>query len=238
MSTPTLYDINVTLMNLIFDREDIASDLMLNDVERQSALNRIDLDIREHLSALVKKVDGVAYILREFKAHAATAKAEKERARDREYAFEARYERLEALVKSVMLMSGKARLDGDVNTLRLVKCPPSVEIAQPELLPNELQDVTIVMPLDEWDCLIKVLSENGMEAQLLRHFQRKTEPRKSKIAEALKQTDPCQMCDGIGRGVNTEAEIVDCDVCGGTGKVSKGVPGCRLVTDKMSLRVE
>lgn len=240
MSTPTLYNINVTLMNLIFEREDIANDPDLTPKEIEQRLKAKDVEIREHVTALVKKVDGVAYVLMELAAHEAAAKAEKERQHDREHAFEARRERLETLVKSVMLMSGKARLEGDANTLRLVKCPPSVEIAQPILVPDEYRKLTVELPAAVWYELLRLAgSFEDVVAQTAK--TKDCEPMKSKIAEALKQTEPCGNCGGNGVvevSDDITLEFIKCEPCDGTGKVSKGVPGCRLVTDKMSLRVE
>lgn len=193
----SLYNLEATLMRLMFEREELAVD-GLSVIEK-------DIEIREFISKEIRKVDGVAFYLREFQARAAAAKAEKERNRDREHMWEARHERLETLVKSVMLMSGKARLDGDSNTLRLVKCPASVEITQPELVPIDFERITVTMPHALWD---RLQNEASAECRMWIKAEsaEKCEPSKSKIAEALKRGD--------------------------------GVPGCSLVTDKMSLRVE
>jgi hypothetical protein len=199
----SLYNLEATLMRLMFEREELAAE-GLSVIEK-------DIEIREYVSKEIRKVDGVAYYLKEFEARATAAKEEAKRLKARADAWEQRHERLETLVKSVMLMSGKARLDGDSNTLRLVKCPASVEIAQPELVPAEYCKLTVSMPVELWKLILVALENDGLGsthalAEIGELPEPKTEPVKSKIAEALKRGD--------------------------------GVPGCSLVTYKMSLRVE
>ena len=194
----TLFNLEATLMRLMFEREELVT-------ERLSVIEK-DIEIREYISKEIRKVDGVAYYLKEFEARAAAAKEEAQRLKARADAWEHRHERLEEMVKSVMLMTGKSRLDGDSNTLRLVKCPASVEIAQPELVPEEMQKVSITMPLVAWRALCADLKLWPELANELERAATKAEPMKAKIGEALKRGD--------------------------------GVPGCSLVTDKMSLRVE
>lgn len=186
-------------MRLMFEREELATE-GLSVIEK-------DIEIREYISKEIRKVDGVAYYLKEFEARAAAAKEEAKRLKARADAWERRHERLEEMVKSVMLMSGKARLDGDANTLRLQRCPPSVEIAQPELVPSEYQRVTLKMPLIIWEMILENFSGGPslLNTITLNTTEVKDVPLTA-IKEALKRGD--------------------------------GVPGCSLVTDKMSLRVE
>jgi hypothetical protein len=229
----TLYGLEATLMRLMFEREELVAE-GLSVIEK-------DIEIREYVSKEIRKVDGVCFYLREFEARAAAAKEEAKRLRARADAWEARHDRLEEMVKSVMLMSGKARLDGDSNTLRLVKNPSSVEIAQPELVPDEYQKVVVTMPHSLWARVVRAIPE-ALLLEVGEHSKETSEPMKSMIAEALKQKIPCTVCDGVGvREVYAgDGDKVDqtCLACKGTGKVNQGVPGCSLVTDKMSLRVE
>ena len=211
MSVPTLYGISAELLNLMEAREAILADWALSNTDQTTSLAEVESAIREQVSALVRKVDGAAFYVREFEARAAAAKAEKERNRDREHMWEARGERLKEYIVSVMQMMGATRLDGDSNTLRLQKCPPSVEIAQPELVPAEYRQVNVPMSEAMWNRLVNVLFEHDRE--LWQMFANRGQPNltdfklmKTPIKEALKRGD--------------------------------GVPGCVLVTDKMSLRVE
>jgi hypothetical protein len=230
----TLYNLEATLMRLMFEREELAAE-GLSIIEK-------DIEIREYVGREIKKVDGVAYYLKEFEARAAAAKEEAKRLKARADAWEARHERLKTLVKSVMLMSGKARLDGDSNTLRLVKCPASVEIAQPELVPAEYCASELKLTVADVITLKAACRESkDPEAQRLGESlpfsNPKREPMKIRIAEALKQQIACAACHGIGR-TTPFSDAPGCPKCNATGKVNQGVPGCSLVTDKMSLRVE
>jgi len=233
----TLYNLEATLMRLMFEREEIQE--LPNDNVRTHLLTQKDIEIREYVSKEIRKVDGVAYYLKEFEARAAAAKEEAKRLKARADAWEARHDRLETLVKSVMLMSGKARLDGDSNTLRLVKCPASVEIAQPELVPSEYQKVVVTMPHSLWARVVRAIPE-ALLLEVGEHSKETSEPSKSKIGEALKQQIECSVCRGRGHVVpfGSQTDLSKCTICKGTGKVNQGVPGCSLVTDKMSLRVE
>ena len=241
----TLYDIETDLLNLMLCREALLNDpdrsSVLEDGEtRESELALIDQAIQERVSAEIAKVDGIAFYLREFAARAATAKVEKDRLAARQRMWEAREERLKELVTSVMLMTGKKRLEGDSNTLRLQKCPPSVEVNQSELLPDEYQRVRVTMSVRLWEAIKRcrwVDSITEMPREILECNVGPAEPSKSKIAEALKQQIPCDKCKG-GFHETTDHNLLPCETCHGTGKVNQGVPGCSLVTDKMSLRVE
>jgi hypothetical protein len=233
----TLYGIEADLLELICFREGVVSDEALTDKTRKQVLAETDLAIKKRTEELVRKVDGAAFYVREFSARAAAAKAEKERNAARQRMWESRLERLEEYIKSVMLMSGKSRLDGDSNTLKLVKCPPSVEITQPELVPDECQNVVIKMTVRQWE---QLTTTPGVDKNLLLELERVQavklgDPVKSKIAEVLKQQIPCGVCGGTARRYDGPGP---CPNCNGTGKVNQGVPGCSLVTDKLSLRVE
>jgi Gp157 protein len=212
----TLYDIETDLLNLMLCREAALDDSEMRPALRDEAVKQIDLAIRERISNEIQKVDGIAFYLREFAARAAAAKAEKDRLAARQRMWEAREERLKEIVTGVMLMTGKKRLEGDSNTLRLQKCPASVEIGQLGMVPDEYLKATVTMPLELWNLVLELI-ENAKDegygaapcifkqiAPVMASV--KLDASKSKIAEALKRGD--------------------------------GVPGCSLVTDKMSLRVE
>jgi hypothetical protein len=248
----TLFDIETDLLNLMLCREAVLDDEQYHgdEASRTEALEMIDCSIKERVSAEIAKVDGIAFYLREFAARAATAKAEKDRLAARQRLWEAREERLKEIVKNVMLMTGKDRLEGDSNTLKLVRNPPSVEIAQPELVPAEYRQVKVPMSEAMWNRLVNVLFAHDRE--LWQMFANRGqpnltdfEPMKTPIKEALKQQIPCGRCDGTSiesvpmelRGPN-DSGMKKCTQCNGTGKVNQGVPGCSLVRDKMRLEVE
>ena len=227
MSTLTLYDIETELFHLMLAREAVLNDpdrggVLDDGVTVEKELEEIDLAIRERVSAEIAKVDGIAYYLREFAARAATAKAEKKRLADREAMWERREERLKEIVTQVMLMTGKTRLEGDSNTLQLVKNPPSVEILQPELVPSEYQKVFLTMPRALWARVVRMLA--GVDA-LLGTYNSQT--------GAL----PTEVLVEIGQHSIETAQPMKIPI-GEALKRGDGVPGCALVRDKMRLNVE
>jgi Siphovirus Gp157 len=207
----TLFDIETDLLNLMLCREAVLGDYHTPDGERSQELAEIDQAIQERVSAEIAKVDGIAFYLREFAARAAAAKAEKKRLADREAMWEAREERLKEIVTQVMLMTGKTRLEGNSNTLKLVKNPPSVEIAQLAMVPEQYLRATVAMSADSLETLKLILEayESQHSKRILAELNEATvklEAMKTPISEALKRGD--------------------------------GVPGCSLVRDKMRLVVE
>jgi Siphovirus Gp157 len=239
----TLYDIETDLLNLMLCREAVLDDEQYHgdEASRTEALEMIDRSIKERVSAEIAKVDGIAFYLREFAARATTAKVEAKRLKDRQDMWEAREERLKEIVTQVMSMTGKMRLEGNSNTLKLVKNPPSVEIAQPELVPSEYQKVVVRMPHSLWARVVRAIPE-ALLLEVGEHSKETAELSKSEIAEALKQRVPCEVCEGVGvREVyagHGDKRDEKCLACNGTGKVNQGVPGCSLVRDKMRLEVE
>ena len=71
----SLYNLEATLMRLMFEREELAAE-GLSVIEK-------DIEIREYVSKEIRKVDGVAYYLKEFEARATAAKEEAKRLKAR-----------------------------------------------------------------------------------------------------------------------------------------------------------
>jgi hypothetical protein len=105
--------------------------------------------------------------------------------------------------------TGQKKLDGETSTLKLAKNPASVDVRQPELVPDEFLRRSMTMPESMWkhisDCLDEVGSRrrNDFDAFI---DASKPEPVKADIAKAL--------------------------------KAGAGVPGCERITDKVRLVVE
>lgn len=245
----SLFGVETQLIELLAFREELLSDPDLQGAEREESLQATENRILEYLQKHIQKVDGVAHYLREFQARAEIAKREAERCKAREKMWEARYDRLKTMVESVMIQTGQKRLEGQGNTLSLRKCPPSVEIAQPELVPDDYAKVALTMPVDLWRKIVECLddpSEQGnatlFDRIAVEVSAKPSEPMKAKIAEALEQIDPCEKCHATG---HLQVPITDltpngtiiCLTCEGTGKVNRGVPGCSLVSEKMYLKV-
>jgi hypothetical protein len=227
----TLYGIESVLLELLTFRESIEQDPDMTPDEQRESLAACDQQIREYVTAEIRKVDRVAHNLREFERRAEIDRAEAKRILDRARQWEARHDRLEALVKDVMLVTGNRKLEGQHNTLRIQDSPASVDCRQPDLVPERLQRVTVTMPFDLWATLM-ALSLNPQVAEVMirlmdcKHTD--PEPIKSAIAEELK----CPACR------NLKAKREKCAECGGTGLSKQGVPGCVLVQNSVSLRVE
>lgn len=226
----TFRDVEMGLVDLIRQREEIAercsfpaSGPLFNDEQEAAAvdackeLDACDEAIRAYLKAEVQKVDGVAaYILRE-EAAAATAKEEYERLLDRRDMHMARAKRVREMALQVMQDTEQRTIEGARHTLKLKKNPPAVVIAQPDLVPDSCNKVTVSMPAETWNAFIEA---TGMPLSYWRPLisGAKVEPSKSVIASALK-AQPCPECKG---------EELVCLRCNGTRTVKGSVPGCRI----------
>jgi hypothetical protein len=201
----SLYQIEAEILNLMLIREALTEDADADPKEIEHDLAVIDGKIQECISSDVRlnKVDGVAYYCREFRARAEAAKEEKKRLALREQLWETRAERFEEYVKNVMLMTGQPRLEGRANTLKLVKNPPSVEIGQSELVPEEYQMVEVRMPLEIWRVLHAYLYDQDIDTGPL---SIKPSVSKSKIAEALKRGDGVPGCSLVKDKMRLEVE--------------------------------
>jgi hypothetical protein len=177
--------------------------------EQQESLKACDESIAEYIRAEVKKCDGIARYLREFETRAATLKEEAARCTAMAKNWQKRYDSLEAMVIDIMQATKQNRIDGRHSVLQLKKNPPSVEVAQPNLLPAELMRTSVTMTPVLRDKIFLALISAG-ETSLSSAFTDCTcttpEPRKNEIAKRLKEGD--------------------------------GVPGCRLRTDGVRLEVK
>lgn len=181
----SLFGIETQLLELLSFREDLLADSGMDPAERTESLQATENRIREYVTAEVKKVDNIARYLREFEARAAIAKQEAAREKAREKMWESRHESLKAIVESVMIQTGQKKLEGQGNTLSLRKCPPSVEIAQPLLVPDEYRKLTLEIPANIWYELLRLAgSFEDVVAPAIRITD--CEPMKTPIKEALK----------------------------------------------------
>lgn len=227
----SLYNIETGLLELLAFREEVMSDPDASPTEQQETAARIDQQIREYVTAEIRKVDGIAHHLREFERRAEIDRAEAKRIIDRARGWEQRHDRLEQVVKDVMLMTGNQKLEGEHNTLKLRANPASVDVRQPELLPRFLQRVTVTLTRFVWENVLRLAFDervSGIVTPLLDAKVTEPEPMKSAIAEELK----CTACR------NVKAKREKCAECGMTGLSKTGVPGCVLVQNGVSLQVE
>lgn len=208
----TLYGIETQLLELLNFREAIESDPDMTPQEQAESLKACDESIAEYIRAEVRKADGIARYLREFETRAATLKEEAARCTAMAKNWQKRYDSLEGMVIDIMQATKQTRIDGRHSVLQLKKNPPSVEVAQPELVPNELKRIAVKMTLAQWQEVIHLLDQSDVQAtrmlssQLVLANNYTPEPMKTEIAKRLKEGD--------------------------------GVPGCRLKTDGVRLEVK
>lgn len=248
----TLLGINLEFLKLIEYREDASVNPDLSEQDRTEVLAKCDEEFRLLVLREVKKADGVSYNLTEFRRRVGRCSEkgwnedgpidlEIRRLKALKAQWLARHNSLEdATIRALQFIEqaeGRNRVEGECSTLALKKCPPSVEVAQPELLPSEFKRVSVTFRHSVW-CRILKLIEAERDADLFVEatFSRSEEPMKAEIGKVLKSKEPCAECAGLGSYPGmTEDE--HCDACGGTGKVPVAVPGCRLIADRVRLEV-
>jgi hypothetical protein len=206
----TLYGIETQLLELLTFRDSVLEDPDMTPAEQQESVKAIDQQIRDYVTAEVKKVDGIARYLREFETRAETLKEEAKRCNEAAKAWDKRHESLESMVIAIMREANKTRLDGRHSVLNLRKNPASVDVAQPELVPGEYRRIVVTMSLAFYERLRTALMMNEKLAPL------GSELIQSKVSE------PEAMRSQIG------AEL----------KLGGSVPGCRLKTDSVRLEVK
>jgi hypothetical protein len=205
----SLYQIETELLDLMRYRESVAEDAELTPQDQKASLEAIDKQIAEYVMREIAKVDGIAAYLRECAARAVIHEEEADRLHELAKAWFARHDRLEAITLRVMQQTGATLLEGRTSTFKVKRNPPSVDVAQPDLVPLDYRRITVTMNAGLWNRLISVLvSERGAPvlADLLACKKTNDEPVKTEIGKELKQ--------GIS------------------------VPGCRLLDDKVRLVVE
>lgn len=183
----TLYGIETQLLELLNFRDSVAEDPDMSPSEIEQSLKACDLQIAEYIRAEVKKCDGIARYLREFETRAEALKAEATRCNEMAKAWEKRHDNLEAMVIDIMQVTKQTRIDGRHSILQLKKNPPSVEVAQPELVPNELMRISVTLPLDSWHKICETLDVPGIR-------EGHPEPMKTEIAKRLKEGDGVPGC--------------------------------------------
>jgi DNA repair exonuclease SbcCD ATPase subunit len=109
----------------------------------------LESDIAHYLEQEIRKVDNVAGYIAHCEAQQQFAADEVKRLQDRKRSWEKRQERLEGYVLRVMDTSGRERLEGRTNTLLRKQCPPSVEVTDQSLVPQEYIRITVMESVDK-----------------------------------------------------------------------------------------
>jgi hypothetical protein len=200
----TLYGIETQLLELLNFRESIESDPDMTPQEQQESLKACDESIAEYIRAEVKKCDGIAMYLREFAARAQAETDEIERLKRRKRMWDKRYESLEAMVIDIMQVTKQTRIDGRHSVLQLKKNPPSVEVAQPDMVPGDMQRVTVKMTMAQWQQTVAAMPM--ALAIELTGCAAPPEPMKTEIAKRLKEGDGVPGCRLRTDGVRLEVK--------------------------------
>lgn len=212
MSAPnlSLYNIRTELLELLRYREEIASDPDMTPQEMQTSLEICDDRIREYVTGEIAKVDGIAAYFRECDARQEALRAEAKRILAQADIWEQRGKRLNQITLRVMQQTGATHLEGATSTFKVRKNPPSLDVAQPELVPAPYQRRQVTLTTALWDRLLAHLFATPKGATLFVELQ------ECKISE------PEAMKDAIKKEL----------------KAGVGVPGCRMREDSVRLVVE
>lgn len=252
-----LFPIIDTLFQLIAERAEVEADAEMDEEERSATLDGIGIGIEKYFTDLENKVDGMAYIDRELIVHAETDEKEGKRLLARAKGWERARDNFRDRIARTMQATGQTRLPGVHNTLAIQRNPASVDVRQPEIVPNEYKRVIVKVDARTWNLLMTMLAtmEHHRAQQLymalreawtldptLEHGVMKT----AALPE-LKKQGPCPECKGTGNheftSIEDEAGHISqtyetCEPCKGTGKVYIGaVPGLALITDQVHLRI-
>ncbi len=183
-------------------------------------------EIRVHLERIGKelagKTDDCAGVLRRFDSDIAEIGAEIKRLTAKRKSAEKASDWLRQYILSTMKQTGLQRLKTAKNSISIVKNggKQALTIPHPELVPAELCDALIKMPMTMWLQLNDILDACYIIAAKSERI-----PNNEAIRAELEKN--CLDCNGQGNYVPTGvAEWIECLKCQGTGK--RKVPGCRL----------
>ncbi len=190
----SLYELAATLQQMVAMKESVSEDPDLAPADRDASLEAIDAEIKRYVETEIpRRGDGCAAYLREQDRRVELLDEEIKRLKLRKEAEQKRHDNLERIIIGVMETIGQKRIEGLSNTLSIQNNPPAVEIAQPELIPDDYQRVKVTMSLLEYDCLNQFFQtfEGDHAKTLLAAVSdvSKPEPMKAEIAKALKAGD-------------------------------------------------
>ncbi len=175
----SLWLIEDALVQLVHVREEA-------ETEHDKAV--ADGAIEAYVKAEVRKVDGILAYLRSCQSHAAAALAEAERIHNIARMWTRREERLKEFVLTVMRMFEVKRLEGQFGDFIERANPPSVEITDISLVPDEFCTYSGTIPASIWTCLVDFVRAAGTDElrKDVGGLQMERVPMKAKIAAAIK----------------------------------------------------
>ncbi len=224
----TLHQIETELRELCELRD------ALDPATEADAITATDAQIQACVGREIRKVTGIAALLRYFRSQSEAAKAEEQHARKWRDRWEARYNRLATMVHGVMVAMDVQKLEGATDRFRRQNNPEATEIVDLNALPDEYLRATIKMPLSTWKFLVEShrLEPNPDIIKVT------SEVDAVKLKAALQSSVECAKCAGCGQMVTVDGgDVSDCQNCEGTGQVRATIPGARLTRGE-HLRVE
>lgn len=108
-----------------------------------------EAELDKYLQLEVRKVDRISEYLAHLEAQQAAAAVEIKRLQDRKRDAERTQERVEASVQRVMQLWGMNSLNGKTNTIQLRSCPPSIEVLDQSIVPQEYISVKVTESVDK-----------------------------------------------------------------------------------------
>lgn len=171
------------------------------------ALKEIDNAIVEYVTAEVRKVDNVARYIRSHEAMADVKRREAERLRHEADRDEEDAQRVRELVLEIMRHVDKKLIEGATYKLRRQGNggQQAVEVAQPDLVPDDFRRVTVTMPFWSWNNAMEDVQELRGSSQTMQDMidadaKAKPEPDLSAIREALLKPEGVPGCRLKERG--------------------------------------
>lgn len=228
-----LYKILDELMELVA----LAEEPELAPDEREAVANRV----AEYISAEVvgRKVDGIAFTLRECLRRAEIATAEAKRIAARAQAWENRAERIKASTLRAMRAHNIRVLESPTNRLRAQKNggKEPLDVYAPDEVPDDLKRFTVTLTGEQYARLRALVVEAeevdfGILLEVLRDAR--GEPDTDRIRAELGMREVCPECEGV-LDVNVTK---GCERCENLGHVPVEVPGARILPRGQHLRCE
>lgn len=118
-------------------------------IEDPELKRQAEAEIDSFIVLEVKKVDRITSYISHLESQQAAAAAEVKRLQDRKRSLERAQERIERSVERVMTTWGMTKLEGRLSSLSLKKCPPSVEVLDQKLVPQEYLRTTVTESVDK-----------------------------------------------------------------------------------------
>jgi Siphovirus Gp157 len=225
-----LYQIDRELMELLALRDELGPDAP------EAECAAIDARIEQYIAAEIRKVDGIAYTIRECAAREKVEADEATRHSKRANMWKGRAQRIKDNVLRFMQSTAPPIrvLETPQNRLRMQANGglAPLDVYAPSELPAEFCNHVIHCTAAQWHRLCDA-AEIMEDAELMtRLVQAAVEPDTDMIRAALSQSVICPACAGVLDVIN------GCERCGNKGTVPNEVPGARLREKGVHLRVE